>query len=111
MHDGLTDAFLNVPMGVTAEKIAEKYNVTRAQQDEFANDSQHKAAQASSSGKFDNEIVPLTDSEGQLMTADEGIRGNSSVEKLSTLKQYLKKMVLSQEGMLQVSTMAHQQLF
>ena len=39
-----------------------------------------KAAQASSSGKFDNEIVPLTDSEGQLMTADEGIRGNSSVE-------------------------------
>lgn len=91
MHDGLTDAFLNVPMGITAEKIAEKYNVTRAQQDEFANDSQHKAAQASSSGKFDNEIVPLTDSEGQLMTADEGIRVNSSVEKLSTLKTIFKE--------------------
>src|SRR5699024_745499 len=86
MHKGLNDEFLNVPMGVTAEKIAEKYNVTREQQDAFANDSQRKAAQASKAGKFDNEMVPLTDNEGELMTVDEGIRGNSSIGKLSTLK-------------------------
>ncbi|MBF7016209.1 thiolase family protein [Staphylococcus durrellii] len=86
MHDGLTDAFHNVPMGVTAEKIAQKYNVTREQQDEFANISQQKAAKATQQGKFNNEIVPLEDNEGVMMTADEGIRANSSVEKLSTLK-------------------------
>lgn len=86
MHDGLTDAFHNVPMGVTAEKIAEKYSITRQQQDEFANNSQQKAAQAAQQGKFNNEIVPLEDNEGTMMTSDEGIRANSSVEKLSTLK-------------------------
>lgn len=86
MHDGLTDAFHNVPMGVTAEKIAQKYNVTREQQDEFANISQQKAAKATQQGKFNNEIVPLEDNEGAMMTSDEGIRANSSVEKLSTLK-------------------------
>lgn len=85
MHDGLTDAFHQVPMGVTAEKIAHKYNVTREQQDEFANNSQQKAAQATQQGKFNNEIVPVKDNEGAMMTSDEGIRANSSVEKLSTL--------------------------
>lgn len=85
MHDGLTDAFHQVPMGVTAEKIAQKYNVTRKQQDEFANNSQQKAAQATQQGKFNNEIVPMKDNEGAMMTSDEGIRANSSVEKLSTL--------------------------
>jgi acetyl-CoA C-acetyltransferase len=85
MHDGLTDAFHQVPMGVTAEKIARKYNVTREQQDEFANNSQQKAAQATQQGKFNNEIVPVKDNEGAMMTSDEGIRANSSVEKLSTL--------------------------
>ncbi|MDU9418440.1 thiolase family protein [Staphylococcus lloydii] len=86
MHDGLTDAFHHVPMGVTAEKIAQKYSVTREQQDEFANNSQQKAAQATQQGKFNNEIVPIKDNEGAMMTSDEGIRANSSVEKLSTLK-------------------------
>ena len=85
MHDGLTDAFHQVAMGVTAEKIAQKYNVTREQQDEFANNSQQKAAQATQQGKFNNEIVPMKDNEGAMMTSDEGIRANSSVEKLSTL--------------------------
>ena len=91
MHDGLTDAFLNVPMGITAEKIAEKYNVSREAQDHFANESQQKAQQASAAGKFNNEIVPLEDVNGEMMTTDEGIRGNSSVEKLSTLKTIFKK--------------------
>ncbi|RIM14228.1 thiolase family protein, partial [Staphylococcus cohnii] len=81
MHDGLTDAFSNVPMGITAEKIAEKYDVTREQQDKFANDSHQKAHQATEAGKFDNEIVPLKDVNGEWMTSDEGIRGNTSIEK------------------------------
>ena len=94
MHDGLTDAFMDVPMGITAEKIAEKYDVTREQQDAFANESQRKAHEATLSGKFDNEIVPLKDIDGEWMTTDEGIRGNSSIEKLATLKQSLKKTEL-----------------
>ena len=57
MHDGLTDAFHYVPMGVTAENIAEKYHVTREMQDEFANHSHAKAAKAVEEGKFDNEII------------------------------------------------------
>ena len=91
MYDGLTDAFDQVPMGVTAENIAQKYNITREQQDEFANASQLKAHAATTNGKFDNEIVPLKDVEGEWMTTDEGIRGNSSVEKLSTLKTIFKE--------------------
>lgn len=91
MHDGLTDAFSNVPMGITAEKIAEKYDVTREQQDKFANDSHQKAHQATEAGKFDNEIVPLKDVNGEWMTSDEGIRGNTSIEKLATLKTIFKE--------------------
>ena len=91
MHDGLTDAFMNVPMGITAEKIAEKYDVTREAQDAFANESQLKAHQATQAKKFENEIVPLEDVNGDWMTTDEGIRGNSSVEKLSTLKTIFKE--------------------
>lgn len=91
MHDGLTDAFHNVPMGVTAEKIADKYQVSREAQDTFANNSQQKAAQATEAGKFKDEIVPLEDADGEMMTTDEGIRGNSSVEKLGTLKTIFKE--------------------
>ncbi|MGO3048780.1 acetyl-CoA C-acyltransferase [Staphylococcus casei] len=91
MHDGLTDAFLNVPMGITAETIAETYNVTREQQDQFANDSHLKAHKATEAGKFDNEMVPLEDVNGELMTTDEGIRGTSSVDKLATLKTIFKE--------------------
>ena len=80
MHDGLTDAFHYVPMGVTAENIAEKYDITREMQDEFANHSQAKAAKATQDGKFNNEIIGMTDAEGEQMTSDEGVRPNSSVE-------------------------------
>ncbi|MEB8210155.1 acetyl-CoA C-acyltransferase [Staphylococcus succinus] len=91
MHDGLTDAFLNVPMGITAETIAETYNVTREQQDQFANNSHLKAHEATEAGKFNDEIVPLEDVNGELMTTDEGIRGTSSVDKLATLKTIFKE--------------------
>lgn len=59
MHDGLTDSFLNVPMGITAENVANKYNITRAEQDAFAAKSQQLAEVACNNGYFDNEIVPV----------------------------------------------------
>ncbi|PTJ48768.1 thiolase family protein [Staphylococcus simulans] len=91
MHDGLTDAFENVPMGITAERIAEKYEVTREQQDAFAVNSHQKAYEASQAGKYQAEMIPLTDADGEEMTMDEGIRGNSNVEKLATLDTIFKE--------------------
>ncbi|MHD0396909.1 thiolase family protein [Staphylococcus simulans] len=91
MHDGLTDAFENVPMGITAERIADKYDVTREQQDAFAVNSHQKAYEATTAGKYQAEMIPLTDADGEEMTTDEGIRGNSSVEKLATLDTIFKE--------------------
>lgn len=91
MHDGLTDAFENVPMGITAERIADQYEVTREQQDEFAVKSHQKAYEATNAGKYNEEMIPLNDADGEMMTADEGIRGNSNVEKLSTLDTIFKE--------------------
>lgn len=91
MHDGLTDAFENVPMGITAERIADKYEVTREQQDAFAVNSHQKAYEASQAGKYQAELIPLTDADGEEMTMDEGIRGNSNVEKLATLDTIFKE--------------------
>lgn len=91
MHDGLTDAFENVPMGITAERIADKYEVTREQQDAFAVNSHQKAYEASQAGKYQAEMIPLTDADGEEMTMDEGIRGNSNVEKLATLDTIFKE--------------------
>ncbi|WP_105993173.1 thiolase family protein [Staphylococcus simulans] len=91
MRDGLTDAFENVPMGITAERIADQYKVTREQQDEFAVKSHKKAFEASEAGKYDQEMIPLKDADGEEMTTDEGIRGNSNVEKLATLDTIFKE--------------------
>jgi acetyl-CoA C-acetyltransferase len=57
--DGLTDAFNNYHMGITAENIAEQWNISRQEQDEFALLSQQKAEKAQLAGKFDQEIVPV----------------------------------------------------
>lgn len=57
--DGLTDAYNGYHMGITAENIAKKYNISREDQDKFALDSQNKAAAAAKSGKFKDEIVPI----------------------------------------------------
>ena len=57
--DGLTDAFNNYHMGITAENIAEKYAITREEQDAFAYSSQQKATKSVDTGLFDNEIIPV----------------------------------------------------
>ena len=91
MHDGLTDVFHQIAMGLTAEEIATKYEVTRTQQDEFAMNSHLKSDKATKAGKFNEEIVPLEDLNGETMTSDELIRPESNMEDLATLKTIFKE--------------------
>jgi acetyl-CoA acetyltransferase family protein len=74
-----------VPQGISAEMIADKWSITREDMDRFAARSQAYAARATAEGRFEREILPVLDSEGVLMTTDEGIR-DSPFEKLQTLK-------------------------
>ena len=60
IQDGLWDAFNDYHMGVTAENIAEKWDITREMQDEFSLNSQLKAEKAIKEGKFKDEIVPIS---------------------------------------------------
>lgn len=92
--DGLTDAFKDYHMGITAENIAEKYNISKEEQDEYANFSQIKATKAQNEGKFKNEIVPveiITKKETTIFDTDEYINRTSSKEKLATLRPAFKK--------------------
>lgn len=95
IHDGLTDAFSGVHMGVTAENIAQKYNLSRKEQDEFAVNSQQKTAQAIADGKFKDEIVPVEvkDRRGSIMVidTDEYPRPNITLDALSSLRPVFKK--------------------
>ena len=95
-HDGLTDAFSNEAMGITAENLVEKYGFTRQQLDEFAAQSQQKAYQAQQNGAFDKEITPieLTNKKTKQVVAidkDEFIRPETTVESLSSLRPAFKK--------------------
>lgn len=83
-RDGLTDAFTNVPMGITAENVAERFNISREEQDAFALASQQKAVQAQQHYQFNDEIVPVPVGE-TLVTQDEAVRANTSLEKLAAL--------------------------
>ena len=95
-HDGLTDAFSNEAMGITAENLVEKYGFTRQQLDEFAAQSQQKAYQAQQNGAFDKEITPieLTNKKTKqvvTISKDEFIRPETTVESLSSLRPAFKK--------------------
>ena len=94
IHDGLTDAFNNYHMGVTAENLAEKYQISREAQDEFAVSSQNKASAARASGRFKDEIVPVTvkGRKGDtIVDTDEYIRDGATIEAMSGLKPAFKK--------------------
>jgi acetyl-CoA C-acetyltransferase len=80
--NGRPDAF--IAMGITAENVAERYGVTREQQDEYAQRSQERAVAAQLSGFFDREIVPVSVN-GTEVTRDDGPRASSTLEKLGTL--------------------------
>lgn len=94
MRDGLQDAFSEQPMGITAENIAEKFNISREQQDAFALNSQQKAQRAIERGAFKDEITPVEvpgrKGETTIFDTDEFPRFDSSLEKLSTLKSAFK---------------------
>lgn len=93
LSDGLTDAFSDIHMGITAENLAEKYQISREQQDEFALTSQLKAAQAIQDGKFNEEIIPvlIKDRKGEkLFVVDEHPRA-ATIDKLAGLKPAFKK--------------------
>ena len=94
INDGLTDAFENYHMGITAENIAEQYNITREEQDEFALSSQKKAAAAIENNQFANEIAPIvikTRREEIIFDTDEYVRPNTTLESLAKLRPAFKK--------------------
>jgi len=83
-NNGQPDAY--IAMGVTAENVADRYGVTREEQDAYAQRSQELAVAAQESGFFDREIAPVTLADGTVVTKDDGPRASSTVEKLSTLE-------------------------
>ncbi|MEG0133202.1 MAG: acetyl-CoA C-acetyltransferase [Clostridium sp.] len=95
IKDGLWDAFNDYHMGVTAENIAEKWELTREMQDEFALNSQLKAEKAVKEGRFKDEIVPVEipqrKGEPVIFDTDEFPKFGSTIEKLGKLKPAFKK--------------------
>ena len=94
IKDGLTDVFNGYHMGITAENLAEQYQVTRSEQDEFAVASQNKAEAARSAGRFKDEIAPVTikGRKGDTVVADdEYIRAGATVEGVAGLRPAFKK--------------------
>jgi acetyl-CoA C-acetyltransferase len=94
IKDGLTDVFNGYHMGITAENLAEQYQVTRGEQDAFAVRSQNLAEKARESGRFKDEIAPVTikGRKGDTIVADdEYIRAGATVEGVAGLRPAFKK--------------------
>ena len=92
--DGLTDAFHKYHMGITAENVAEKFGITREMQDAFALRSQQNAEKAQKSGRFKDEIVPVTvkTKKGDVVISeDEFPKHGTTMETLAKLKPAFKK--------------------
>jgi acetyl-CoA C-acetyltransferase len=94
VHDSLTDAFDKCHMGITAENVAEKYQITREEQDEFAAWSQQKAEEALKNGRFADEIVPVEvkvkRNETSLFEVDEYPRPGVTKEGIANMKPAFK---------------------
>jgi acetyl-CoA C-acetyltransferase len=94
INDGLTDVFNQYHMGITAENVAEKWQITRAEQDEFATNSQKKASAAQKAGKFKDEIVAVTvkGRKGDTVVEnDEYIKHDATLEGAAGLRPAFKK--------------------
>jgi acetyl-CoA C-acetyltransferase len=95
IHDGLWCAFENYHMGNTGEVVAERYGVTRAEQDEYALNSHRKAAAAIKAGKFKDEILPIEIPQKKgaalIFDTDESVREDTSMEALSKLRPAFKE--------------------
>ena len=85
IHDGLWDAYNQFHMGVTGEIVSERFKVTREDQDAFSLESHHRAARATLDGKFKEEILPVEVPGQPRVELDEGIRQDTSLEKLAKL--------------------------
>jgi acetyl-CoA C-acetyltransferase len=86
LSDGLIDAFNNYHMGITAENLAKKYNITREEQDQFALASHQKASKAQKEGRFKDEIIPIPLKKGGFFEEDEFIRHDANFAALNNLK-------------------------
>lgn len=94
INDGLIDSFNNYHMGVTAENVAEKYKISRDEQDLFALNSQEKTQKAINENRFKNEMIKLninTDDKNFLFEKDEHPRSNLNLEDLKKLKTVFKE--------------------
>jgi acetyl-CoA C-acetyltransferase len=94
IHDGLRDSFHDIHMGLTGEHVAERYKVTREEQDRYAVESHRRAAAATRAGWFRDEILPVSIPATQgpaTFDRDESIREDTSVEALARLKPAFKK--------------------
>ena len=95
VEDGLTDVFNHYHMGITAENVAEQYNITREDQDQFALTSQLRAEQAIKSGRFKDEIVPIVipqrKGDPKVVDTDEFPRFGTTIEALAKLRPAFKK--------------------
>lgn len=95
IRDGLWCIFGNTHMGITAEKVAEKYGISREEQDEFAAESQKKAAAAIEAGRFADEIIPVEIPQRRgdpiVFVQDEHVRPGTTVEILAKLRPAFKK--------------------
>jgi acetyl-CoA C-acetyltransferase len=90
LSDGLWDVYGDYHMGMTGERVAEKFGVTRAEADEFALRSHRKAAAAAKEGRFSEEIIPVT-VDGTSLESDECVREDTSLEKLTRLAPVFRK--------------------
>ncbi len=95
IFDGLWDPYGDMHMGITGELVAEKYSITREEQDEWAYNSHRKAIEAIDAGRFEEEIVPVMIPQRRKdpieFKVDEGPRRDTSVEKLAKLRPAFKK--------------------
>ena len=89
IHDGLMDAFNNYHMGVTAENVAEKFNISREEQDNFALNSQKKTQEAIIQNKFNDELIKI-DQDGNCLNKDEHPRYDLKLSDLNKLKTVFK---------------------
>ncbi|MBV8047078.1 MAG: acetyl-CoA C-acetyltransferase [Paludibacterium sp.] len=95
MYDGLTDVYNQYPMGITAENIAEKYGISREEQDAFSVASQNKAEAAQKAGRFADEIIPVMVPQRKgdpvAFDQDEFIKHGATLEGLAKLRPAFKK--------------------
>ena len=91
IFDGLWDVYNDFHMIMTGEAIAEKFGISREEADQFAYESHMKALRATEKGEFQEEIVQVDTLDGTVLGVDEGIRPDTSIEKLSKLPPVIKK--------------------